>query len=572
MEIKINGKKSGTILVSEEDFSDLSKYKWHINTAGYAYKINDGKNQLMHRYIMKPSDDMVVDHKNGNRLDNRQKNLSICTTQKNCENKKISKSKTSSKYLGVFYNKNNKKYHVTCTHDKKTYSLGYYNDENTAAKIRDIYIVQNNLDHMVLNFPDKKEEYLKSDTVESNKKKVNKLGYYGITYNKRDKKYITSIKIKDKKTYISSSNTITEAAKTHDKYIVNNNIPGRKLNFPMDYPNYDPKKCVIKTFYKEIDDKTIVLNNDIIIDKEDYDKIKYYVIFKSSANYPTFKLNDKTTNLSRHLLNINDPKIYVDHIDSNTLNNCKSNLRLSNAILNAQNKSSRKDSSSKYVGIAKYKGVYNCGIKKDGKTLFTAYNKEENVVTKLRDVYIMKYLKDDHYKLNLEWTHEDKELWIKKLDEYIAEDHTVVIKLFNEKYDELKKWIQEHNIMPKLNSQDNTERHLAEWCHNKRVLKKNTKLKKEEIEQLEKIPGWYWDNSELQNKFFDNRVDELTKWVQENNKLPKSNSKNKDDIEYKLGNWCHHIRKNKKAGKLSDNEIYKLEQVSNWYWSRFENE
>lgn len=522
----------------------------------------EGKQQRMHRFIMKPSDSNIVDHINGNRLDNRQENLRITTTQKNNENKKISKLKKNCNYLGIFYRENRKNYHVTCTHDKKKYNLGYYNDEKTAAEIRDRYIVQNNLDHIVLNFPDKKEEYLKTDIIEPVKQK-NKHGYYGITYVKKSNKYIAKIIINKKLLHISSSKTAIEAANSYDKYIVDNNIPGKILNFIENYPNYN-SKCVIKTFYYEIDDKTIKLQNDVIIDKEDYDRIKYYTITISN-NYPAFKINDKTVLLSRYLLNITDPKIYVDHIDSNTLNNAKSNLRLSNARLNSQNRSSKKNASSKYVGIGKHKGIYHCGIKKDGKTLFTAYNKDETVVTRLRDMYIMKYLKDDHYKLNLEWTEEEKKLWMKKLDDYISEDHTNVIKPFSEKYDELNKWVEENNRMPKLNSSNEIEKNLAEWSHNKRISKKNNKLKNEEIEQLEKIRGWYWDNSQLQNIFFHNKVNELIKWVQENGKIPRC--KCEDKSEEKLGKWCKYIKNQKRNDRLSKNEINNLEQISGWYWS-----
>ena len=206
MEIKSSGKKESIILVSPEDYEELSKFKWFINNGGYAHGNCDGKMYKMHRFIMKPSDNYVVDHINGNKLDNRKINLRITSTQKNNENKRKIQSKLpSSDYLGVCKIKNNNKYHAVCKYDGKTYNLGNYNDEKTAAEMRDTYIVQNKLDHMTLNFPDKKEKYLKSDVIKPSKKQENKCGYYGITYNKKNNKYTTKIKINKKSKFYKNS-------------------------------------------------------------------------------------------------------------------------------------------------------------------------------------------------------------------------------------------------------------------------------------------------------------------------------------------------------------------------------
>jgi len=41
------------------------------------------KQQFMHRWLMEPPDDLVVDHINGDGLDNRRANLRICTAEEN---------------------------------------------------------------------------------------------------------------------------------------------------------------------------------------------------------------------------------------------------------------------------------------------------------------------------------------------------------------------------------------------------------------------------------------------------------------------------------------------------------
>jgi hypothetical protein len=88
-----------TALVDDEDFEEVNKYKWYAkkNANGTLYAITEiwhGRKSVprktrirMHRLIMKPADNMKVDHKNHNGLDNRKDNLRVCTTAENTRNK-----------------------------------------------------------------------------------------------------------------------------------------------------------------------------------------------------------------------------------------------------------------------------------------------------------------------------------------------------------------------------------------------------------------------------------------------------------------------------------------------------
>jgi hypothetical protein len=60
-----------------------------------------GQHTTMHRFIMAPPDDRVVDHINGNGLDNRRTNLRICSLAENLHNARAYKSK----YKGVWHRK-----------------------------------------------------------------------------------------------------------------------------------------------------------------------------------------------------------------------------------------------------------------------------------------------------------------------------------------------------------------------------------------------------------------------------------------------------------------------------------
>lgn len=58
----------------------------------------------------------------------------------------------SSKYIGVSWNKSRQKWVAYITVTKNTILLGYFDDEVSAAKARDSFIKENQLEHFKLNF------------------------------------------------------------------------------------------------------------------------------------------------------------------------------------------------------------------------------------------------------------------------------------------------------------------------------------------------------------------------------------------------------------------------------------
>lgn len=109
-------------VVDEEDYEELEKFSpWYENDSGYAMKKTrvKGKNVSirMHRIIMKAPKGLVVDHINGNKLDNRKSNLRCVGQQINCWNKE-KESYIHKKYdlpNGVTFDMNRNKYVATRT-------------------------------------------------------------------------------------------------------------------------------------------------------------------------------------------------------------------------------------------------------------------------------------------------------------------------------------------------------------------------------------------------------------------------------------------------------------------------
>lgn len=106
------------------DFEDewiLSSRTWYINKLGYVASDSKPRTTL-HRLLMKPPKGYVVDHKNGNKLDNRKCNLRVCRQIKNTWNALNHKDKLK----GFYYHKSSKLYHSRITINKNVLNLGYF--------------------------------------------------------------------------------------------------------------------------------------------------------------------------------------------------------------------------------------------------------------------------------------------------------------------------------------------------------------------------------------------------------------------------------------------------------------
>lgn len=128
-------------IISDIDFELISKYKWYVriakNTCYAVTNINKVTVQ-MHRFIMKPSKKFMIDHINGNGLDNRRINLRICTRSQNLMNSNKPKNAKTSKYKGVSLNKQSKNHKKIWRSEirlnKKGILIGYFKTEIEAAK------------------------------------------------------------------------------------------------------------------------------------------------------------------------------------------------------------------------------------------------------------------------------------------------------------------------------------------------------------------------------------------------------------------------------------------------------
>lgn len=116
-------------LVDDKDFERLSQFKWHLRHNGYAARNKSrkvgGGTIFMHRIVLGAPKGMESDHINGDKLDNRRKNLRICTSSQNKANRN-KQSNNSSGFKGVRFNVERGKWCAFIGFKGRSFNLGRF--------------------------------------------------------------------------------------------------------------------------------------------------------------------------------------------------------------------------------------------------------------------------------------------------------------------------------------------------------------------------------------------------------------------------------------------------------------
>lgn len=202
--------------MSDDDYNEISQYKWYVTQGGYAWRDwnENGKKKSigMHRQIMKPPKDLVVDHINGDKLDNRKENLRVCTQRENSLNKIIGKDNTSG-YKGVSYAKRDNKWQVHIKKDGKSYYCGAFDGVEEAARAYDYYADKHYGEFARLNFPSEVPMEPRRPIVKRN----NKSGYRGVTWDGRRNSWRATIVRNYKQKYLGNFESVIDAAEAYNK-------------------------------------------------------------------------------------------------------------------------------------------------------------------------------------------------------------------------------------------------------------------------------------------------------------------------------------------------------------------
>jgi hypothetical protein len=143
-ELHIDGSIHGNkiIKIDNDDVEKIKKHHWCIIKCCrcnkvYYYIISDGL--LIQRFIMNiinKDRNIVVDHKNGDTLDNRKNNLKVCSQKENVRKSELSLNNTSG-HVGVCWYKNTGQWMAKIQVDYKQITLGYFDNIEDAVKARE---------------------------------------------------------------------------------------------------------------------------------------------------------------------------------------------------------------------------------------------------------------------------------------------------------------------------------------------------------------------------------------------------------------------------------------------------
>jgi len=119
VEIELRDRKGrflGSAKVSLDKYSMVKNYKWRKSSNGYVSSHIVGD---IHRFITGCSDGFVVDHMDGDKLNNVNDNLRVCKHSENCRNSKISKNNTSG-FTGVYLSKSSGRWFCSIMVNRKS--------------------------------------------------------------------------------------------------------------------------------------------------------------------------------------------------------------------------------------------------------------------------------------------------------------------------------------------------------------------------------------------------------------------------------------------------------------------
>jgi len=150
-------------LVDEEDYAFLSQFHWTAikrPRGWHAFRmrkvmVNVWRPLYMHRVILGEPKGLLVDHRNGDGLDNRRHNLRSCTKSQNGQNRQNLQPNKSSRFLGVCKKRHNRwlvQIHPRINGTTIKINVGSFVDEEDAARAYDEMALRYFGEFAALNF------------------------------------------------------------------------------------------------------------------------------------------------------------------------------------------------------------------------------------------------------------------------------------------------------------------------------------------------------------------------------------------------------------------------------------
>lgn len=215
-QIPLSGSVGQCALIDDDDYAAASTYSWH-SCRGYATTKIGRKNLRLHTIIAgDPPAGFVVDHIDGDPLNNQRANLRWATFAQNIQNKSSHRD-SSSRFKGVSWNKRLKVWAAQIYSDKKYIYLGIFTSELDAARAYNAAAAQHFGEYARLNvIPDDADGPVRYRQAVPNATNNRTSKYRGVSFSFREERWRAAIGSADKIIHLGHFDTEEAAARAYD--------------------------------------------------------------------------------------------------------------------------------------------------------------------------------------------------------------------------------------------------------------------------------------------------------------------------------------------------------------------
>lgn len=371
--------------VDREDADVVLQHRYHLSKGDkrYVYTSTLSLQELIMGFGA--PEGYVIDHINGDTLDNTRGNLRYATHSENSQNKpKMHRETNTSKYKGVTRLPNGS-YQATLQKDYKIVFQKQFKSEELAAKEYDTYALYFYGAHARTNkllTPDQIEMILNDGPIPEEYIPGTRFRNLPANIHEHMGQFVVKMTV-DTVYYTGQFDTLEEAERYKTQVLLNIERERRRIPAPHIKRNADDVPII------ELNHKGLVY--EVLVDDETWHYLSKFgwsygkgYARSSNANYENLMHRE----LWVKYRGVITPGFTVDHINNNKLDNRLANLRLATPRLQSHNREKKPDEFNRYRGVKVNSKTFTTFV--DGKS-YGNFKTAEEAAEKANEIYTKLY-------------------------------------------------------------------------------------------------------------------------------------------------------------------------------------
>lgn len=224
---QIQSKNGVTFLVSEQDAEKVIALPWYARknrsgvwrVTGFYREHKVTRTITLSRFLLDAPSGLLVDHKDGNGLNNTRDNLRLATKAQNNRNRRICTASSNS-FKGIVRVRSGR-WEARISVNSVRISLGRFSSDVEAAKAYDSAALHYYGEFARLNFPD--------ETPAVYGQKIKREKYRG-AFQRKSGRWTSKLKFNNTHVYIGTFDTPEQAAEAYNKKVIELGAPSKWLN------------------------------------------------------------------------------------------------------------------------------------------------------------------------------------------------------------------------------------------------------------------------------------------------------------------------------------------------------